>query len=198
MNTSYRIFFAHGDEASRRVISEMLRVLDHRLELVTDSGRELIQAVRDDRPDLLISSVQLSDVDGIDALIECGREDPVPSIVVSKETDQEKVEHALQDHVMAYLAEPLQANDLRPAIFLVMNRFAQFQELRKENQELKQALEIRKWVERAKGLLMKTRQLDEETAYKQLQRLASDRRKKIGEVAKTLVEADAMLSDQRT
>lgn len=68
-----------------------------------------------------------------------GEAEPVPSIVVSQETDQAQVEHALRDHVMADLAEPIQANEMRPAIFLVMNRFKQFQELREENAELKDA-----------------------------------------------------------
>ncbi|WP_161604390.1 ANTAR domain-containing response regulator [Roseiconus nitratireducens] len=195
MNTSYKIIFAHGDDASRAVVTEMLKVLGHQLQLVTHSGREMIAAVKEQPPELLISGVRLSDMDGIESLVECGKQEPIPSIIVSKETDQDKVERALQDHVMAYLAEPVQTHDLRPAIFLVMQRFSQFQELREENEELREALQLRKWVERAKGLLMKQRDLDEEGAYKQLRRMATDKRTKIGEVAKTLVEADELLSE---
>lgn len=191
---SCRIYFAHGDDAVRPVVSEMIKTLDHHLELVTDSGRELIAAVNESRPDLLISGVRLSDMDGIEALIECSKEEPVPGIIISKETDQDKVERALQDHVMAYLAEPVQQSDLRPAIFLVLARFKQFQELREENEELKESLARRKLVERAKGLLMKRSGLDEDEAYRKLQRMATDKRAKIGDIARTLVEADELLA----
>ncbi len=193
MDQSYRIAFAHGDDKSRPIIAEMLKSLDHRLDLVTNSGRELIAAVKDNPPELLISGIRLSDMDGIEALIECGQKEPIPSIVVSAETDLEKVERALQDHVMAYLAEPVQVKHLRPAIFLVVQRFAQFQELREENQELKEALSLRKCVERAKGLLMKKHNLDEHDAYRQLQRMASDRRDKIGNIARILIDAEDLL-----
>jgi len=195
MDNSYKICLAIGSDASRNVITEMLKGLAHDVRLVTRSGRELIAAVEESPPELLIASVQLSDMDGIEALIECGRKDPLPSIIISTETDQDKVERALQDHVMAYLAEPVTANDLRPAIFLVMQRFAQFQELREENEELRHALETRKWVERAKGLLMQRFDLNEEEAYKRLQRTASDRRCKIGQISRTLVEAGDILDD---
>jgi len=188
MDAKYEIYFSHGDDGTRPVVTEMLKAIGHRVGMVTSSGQELIDAVAAKRPDLLISGVRLSDMDGIDALIECSKIEPLPSIIISRRTDQAKVEHALEDHVMAYLAEPVQQSDLRPSIFLVMQRFAQFQQLREENAELKEALQIRKWVERAKGLLMKQHDIDEDTAYKRLQRMASDQRTKMSKIAKAMIE----------
>ena len=196
MDATFDIYFSSGDEATRPVVAEMLKVLGHRVGLVTDSGQELIDAVKAKRPDLLISGVALSDMDGIEALIECSDPDPLPAIIISHRTEQGAVERALKDHVMAYLAHPVQQSDLRPSIFLVMQRFAQFQSLREENAELKNALEIRKWVERAKGLLMKEHGIDEETAYKRLQRMASDKRTKLSEIAKSLIEPDETTSGE--
>ena len=190
MDDTFDIYFSSGDEATRPVVAEMLKGLGHRVGLVTNSGRELIDAVNAKRPDLLISGVELNDMDGIEALIECSKTNPLPAIIISHQTDQEKVERALEDHVMAYLAHPVAQTDLRPSIFLVMQRFAQFQSLREENAELKKALEVRKWVERAKGLLMKEHGIDEEIAYKRLQRMASDKRTKLSEIAKSLIEPD--------
>ncbi len=187
------VYLAHNDDPMRSLIEQMLKTLGHRVPVVTDSGTELIRANAEHPPDLLISGVRLADMDGIDALIQCCEREPVPSIVIALIEDREKVEEALKDHVMAYLTEPVELADLRPSIFLVLRRFEEFQELRRENRELKSALEGRKWIERAKGLLMKGRDLDEGDAFKTLQRMASDNRKKLVDVARTLVEANDLL-----
>ncbi len=190
---SVKIYFAHGNEIVRPIIEQMLLALSHRVPVVTDKGRELIDSVKRKPPELLIASTHLSDMDGIEALIECGRKQPIPSIIISPSAELEKVEHALQDHVMAYLTEPVELNDLRPSIYLVLRRFREFEELMKENRELKAALDARKWIERAKGQLMKQRSIDEETAYRTLQKMASDSRKKLVEVARIIVEAETLL-----
>ena len=163
------------------------------LPLVTDSGRELVEAVKEKQPSLTIAAMHLKDMKAIDALLECAEIEPTPSIVISEKADLEEVEEALKDHVMAYLVSPVLLNDLRPTIYLVVQRFEQFRELREENTELKDALEMRKWVERAKGVLMNKHGIEEDVAYRKLRKLATDRRKKIGEVARIIVEAEQML-----
>ena len=155
----------------------------------------LIHACEEKLPDLLISGIHLSDMDGIDALIQCCHVEPIPSIIISNTDSYDKVRKAMEDHVMAFLTEPISMSDLKPAIFLVQRRFEQFAELRKENQELKAALETRKWVERAKGIVMKKKDVDEETAYRELRRMANNRRVKMIEIARTIVEGTELLED---
>ncbi|MEZ6046440.1 MAG: ANTAR domain-containing protein [Planctomycetaceae bacterium] len=189
------IYLAHGDEDNRPVVEQMLKSLHHSIPLVTDSGKKLIEACVSQRPDLLISTIKLSDMDGIEALIECSRLEPIPSIIISDTHDYDIVRKALEDHVMAYLAEPVAMSDLKPAIYLVQRRFQEFEDLRQENDELKTALESRKLVERAKGIIMKKKNLDEDAAYRELRRLSNDRRTKMAEIAKTIVESSEMLGD---
>lgn len=189
------IHFAHADENVRPIVATMLESLSHRLSLVTDSGEELILASRAKPPGLLISSLYLRDMDGVRALIECCDPDPIPSIIIAKRADHDAVEKALRDHVMAYLVEPVSRLDLKASIYLVTERFKEFRKLREENAELKEALEARKWVERAKGALMKQRDLDEPEAFRTLQKLASRKRTKLVEVARIIVEAEGLLGD---
>ncbi|QDU80039.1 putative transcriptional regulatory protein pdtaR [Polystyrenella longa] len=193
MNENATIYLAIGCEESRPVIEQMLKSLNHKVPVVTDSGMRLIHASAEKKPDLLISGIHLSDMAGIDALIECGKVDPVPSIIISNTAEYDKVRKAMEDHVMAFLTEPVAMADLKPAIFLVQKRFEQFEELRKENAELKMALETRKWVERAKGIIMKSKDVDEETAFRELRRMANDRRAKMLDVAKVIVEGAELL-----
>ena len=91
---------------------------------------------------------------------------------------------------MAYLVKPIKQADLEPAIALAIRRFEQFQQLRQEADDLRQALEDRKVIERAKGVLMKKAQLDEQEAFRRLQKLARDKNKKIVEIARSILLAE--------
>ena len=78
-----------------------------------------------------------------------------------------------------------------------MRRFEQFQALRRETVDLKQALEDRKLIERAKGLLMKKAELDEADAFRRLQKLASDQNRKLVEIARMLLTAEEAFSEPK-
>jgi response regulator NasT len=88
------------------------------------------------------------------------------------------------------LIKPIKHSDLEPAIGIAMRRFEQFQDLRKEASDLRRALEDRKVIEKAKGLLMKKAGLDEHDAFRRLQKLASDRNRKLIEIAQMLLTAE--------
>jgi response regulator NasT len=91
---------------------------------------------------------------------------------------------------MGYLVKPIKQADLQPVIGLAMRRFEQFQALRQEAADLRQALEDRKVIERAKGLLMKKAGLDEQDAFRRLQKRASEKNLKLVELARMIVTAD--------
>ncbi len=118
------------------------------------------------------------------------RDGPIPVILVSAYHDAEFIRRAEADHILAYLVKPIKQADLEPAISLAVRRFEQFQALRKETADLKQALEDRKAIEKAKGILMKKAGLDEADAFRRLQKLASDRNKKLVEIAQMILMAE--------
>ena len=99
-----------------------------------------------------------------------------------------------RDHILAYLVKPIKQADLEPAIGIAMRRFEQFQALRKETSDLKQALEDRKVIEKAKGVLMKKAGLDEHDAFRRLQKLASDKNRKLIEIAQMILTAEEALA----
>jgi AmiR/NasT family two-component response regulator len=111
-------------------------------------------------------------------------------ILVSAYHDPELIKRAEADHVMGYLVKPIKQADLEPVIALTMARFAQLQELRREAADLRQALEDRKLIERAKGVLMKRGRLDEQAAFRRLQKLASDKNLKMVELARMVLTAE--------
>lgn len=187
------IHLAHGDSDCRAIMTPMLESLGHQLLLSTQFGREFIDRTLEQPPEILIASNQLADMDGIEALIAIGNAKPIPSIVVAKVDDLEKVERAMEDHVMAYLVEPITADDLRPAIYLAERRFRHMESLTKQVEKLENRLSQRSLIEKAKGIVMQTKSFNEEQAHRFLQDHARQNRKPLEQVAKTIVEANDLL-----
>jgi response regulator NasT len=190
MSQPLRIAIADDEPDMRDYFARILPLLGHRVVATASDGAELVAQCLTARPDLVITDVKMPDMDGIEAAERLYKQFPVPVIIVSAFHDPELVRRAEADHVMAYLVKPIKQADLAPAIALAMRRFEQFQALAKEATDLRQALEDRKLIERAKGLLMARAALDEPSAFRRLQKLASERNLKLAELARMLVTAD--------
>ncbi len=108
-------------------------------------------------------------------------------------SEAELVERAVQANVAAYMMKPVAPEDLLPTITLALARFRQFQALRQEVDDLRGALEARKVIERAKGILMRRLELTEEEAFRRLQRQSQATNRKLADVAQAIVMADSML-----
>jgi response regulator NasT len=190
MNQSLRIAVADDEPDMRDYFGKILPRLGHRVVVLAATGQELVEQCRVAQPDLVITDIKMPDKDGIDAAVEIYKERPVPVILVSAYHDPRLIERAEADHILGYLVKPIKQADLQPVIALALRRFEQFEELRKEAADLRQALEDRKVIERAKGILMKRVKLDEQDAFRRLQKTASERNLKMIEVARMIVTAE--------
>jgi response regulator NasT len=190
MNISLAVAIADDEPRMRDYYREILPLLGHRVTVAAATGRELVDGCRADRPGLIITDIKMPDMDGIDAAREVCRGEPIPVILVSAYHEPDLFERAKAEHILAYLVKPIKQADLEAAISIALQRFEQFQALRKEAGELRQALDDRKVIERAKGLLMKQAGLDEEAAFRRLQKVARDHNQKLVEVARMILRAD--------
>jgi len=190
MTQELRIAVADDELDVRDWFERMLPRLGHQVVSTAETGRQLVEQCRALQPDLVITDIRMPELDGIEAAKELYRDHPVPVVLVSAYHDEELIARAEQDHVMAYLIKPIKQADLEPTIAIAMRRFAQFESLREEASGLRQALEDRKIVERAKGILMKKAGLDEPTAFRRLQKLASEKNRKLVDVARIILTAE--------
>lgn len=190
MTQSLRIAIADDEADMREYFQRILPVLGHAVVSAAGTGRELVEHCRQHRPDLVITDIKMPDMDGIDAANEIYRHHAIPVILVSAYHDSKLIDRAEADHILAYLVKPIKQADLEPAIGLAMRRFAQFQSLLKEATDLRQALADRKVIERAKGILMKRAGLEEQDAFRRLQKLASEKNRKLVDIATMIVTAD--------
>jgi response regulator NasT len=189
MTQPLRIAVADDEPDVRDYFRRILPRLGHQVVAVARTGRELIEQCRATRPDLVITDIKMPDLDGIEAAGALGRDGPVPVILVSAYHQPQLFARAQGEHILAYLVKPAKQSDLEAAIAIAMQRFEQFQALRREAADLRQALEERKVIERAKGLLMKQLGLDEKEAFRRLQTLARDSNRKMVEVSRMVLGA---------
>ena len=190
MTRALRIAVADDEPRMCDYFRKILPRLGHQVVAVAQTGRELVEQCRAVHPELVITDVNMPELDGIDAAVEIYRERPVPVILVSAYHDADLIGRAEADHILGYLVKPIKQGDLEPVIGLAMRRFEQFQALQQEAADLRQALEDRKVIERAKGILMKRSRLDEQEAFRRLQKLASDKNLKLVDIARMVVTAD--------
>ena len=190
MTRTLRIAVADDEPRMRDYYREVLPLMGHRVICAAETGRGLALCCRDSRPDLIFTDIKMPDLDGIDAIREIGRNEPIPAILVSAYHDPDLIERTKGEQILAYLVKPIKQADLEVAVGLAMQRFEEFQTLRKEAGELRQALTDRKIIERAKGILMKRAELDEEGAFRRLQKLARDHNQRLVEAARTILRAE--------
>jgi response regulator NasT len=193
MNRSLRIVVADDEPRMRQYFQKILPRLGHEVVGVAETGRRLVEECAKAQPDLVITDINMPELDGIDAANEIYEQGPVPVILVSAHSDDSLIQRAEDDHILGYLVKPIKQADLEPAISIAMRCFEQFEAMRREASDLRQALADRKIVERAKGLLMKRTGLSEPDAFRRLQKLASERNSKLVHVAEMIVAAEEAL-----
>lgn len=187
---SLRVAVADDEPEVLLFFREVLPQFGHEVVVEASTGKELIERSRAAHPDLVITDIRMPDGDGIEAAMDVNREGRVPVILVTGHHDADILSRAGADYIMAYLAKPVKPVDLQAAIRLAMLRFSHFQALTQETADLRQALEERKVIERAKGAVMRRVGVDEGEAFRRLRRLASDDNRKLAEVALEVAAAE--------
>jgi response regulator NasT len=190
---SLRILVA--DDESLRVMSlkGQLEALGHKVVAEAANGKEAVRLAQGLKPDLAILDIKMPEMDGIEAAQKIMEDRPIPIILLTAYSEQELAERAALANVSSYLMKPVSEQDLLPAIALAVQRFKEFQALHQEVDDLRDALETRKLVERAKGILMRRLNLTEEEAFRRMQRRSQNENKKLGEIAQAIITADGML-----
>jgi len=138
-------------------------------------------------PDVIVVACDSADRDTLESLREAGEANPRPVVMFADRSEPGLAEQAIRAGVAAYVVDGLAPGRVRSIVEVAMTRFALMQQLRGDLAKAKANLESRKVVDRAKGLLMKERGLDEDAAYKLLRKLAMDKGRPIGAVAADLL-----------
>jgi response regulator NasT len=188
-----RILIADDESIRLMSLRKQLTALGHRVVAEASNGQEAIALAAATQPDLAILDIKMPATDGIEAAQEITHTRPIPIILLTAYSEAELVERAAQANISAYLMKPIAEEDLLPAITLALVRFRQFEALRREVSDLREALETRKVIEKAKGILMHRLSLTEDEAFRRLQKQSQASNRKLAEVAEAIVMADRLL-----
>ncbi|ACK42389.1 MULTISPECIES: ANTAR domain-containing response regulator [Dictyoglomus] len=184
-----RVLIAEDEPIVRMDLKELLESQGYEVIGEASDGKIAIELARKLKPDVIIMDIRMPNLDGIEAAKILTQEEIAPIIFLTAYSDRELVEKAKEVGVVAYIVKPFKESDLFPAIEIAIARFKEFQLLRKEVEDLKDALETRKLVDRAKGILMDREGLKEHEAFRLIQKASMDKRKPMKEIAQAIILA---------
>lgn len=185
-----KVIIADDEPLIRMDLKELLEETStYKVVAEAKDGNEAIAAINEHKPDIVFMDIRMPNKDGIQAAKEIqqqlGRR--VPIIMLTAYSQPELYEEASKAGVYAYLTKPLRKADIPPAIEVAMARAIEMYGLQDEIDRLNDKLEIRKLVEKAKGVLMKKFAIDESAAYRRIQKTAMDQRLGLKEVSESIL-----------
>jgi two-component system, response regulator PdtaR len=186
-----RVVIAEDEALIRLDLKEMLEEEGYVVVAEASDGEQAVALTEAHRPDLVVLDVKMPRLDGISAAERIAGARLAPVVVLTAFSQRELVERARDAGAMAYLVKPFTKADLMPALEMAMARFDELIALEAEVGDLRERLETRKLVDRAKGLLQARRGLDEPAAYRWLQRASMDGRRTMRAVSEQVVADEA-------
>lgn len=184
-----RILIADNESIIRMDLKELLEEAGHTVIGEAADGVKAVEMTRRLKPDLVIMDIKMPEMDGIAAAKMISNDRLAPVLLLTAYSQKEIVEKAKDSGVLAYLVKPVKESNLFPAMKIALSRFQEFMDLEKELQDLKNSLETRKILDRAKGILMDAYNLTEQEAFRRIQQYSMSRRKSIKEVAEAIIDA---------
>lgn len=175
------------------IIEEGLREAGHARVTVIHEVHGVARTIETLKPDVIIIDIENPNRDMMEHLFQLTRTLSRPIAMFVDRSDTASIEAAVDAGVSAYIVDGLRKERVKPILDMAVSRFNAFSRLQRELAEAKSALEERKIVDRAKGILMKTRNLSEEDAYALLRQAAMNEKKKIAEIAQSVVTAAGLL-----
>ena len=182
-----RVVIAEDEAIIRLDLKEILEAEGYAVIGETGRGDEAIDLVRMLEPDLVILDIKMPGMNGIDAAKVISDEGLAAVILLTAFSQQDLIHEASNAGVLAYLVKPFQRSDLVPAIELALGRFKEISDLKQETLMLRESLQTRKLVDRAKGLLIDAYGLKESDAYRYLQKKAMEDRTTMKSVAEDIL-----------
>jgi two-component system, response regulator PdtaR len=178
-----RVLIAEDEAIIRLDLRELLE--EEGFEVVGEAadGEQAVALATSLRPDLVICDVKMPKMDGIAAAAQIAGGRIAPVVILTAFSQRDLIERARDAGAMAYLVKPFQKRDLLPAIEMATSRFAEIRALEEEVSGLRERLEARKLIERAKGVLMSQHRMSEPEAFRWIQRAAMDNRTSMRTVA---------------
>jgi response regulator NasT len=184
-----RIIVVDSDATWRKNIKAMLAKMGYYVIGEAEEGMTGLKLVRTRQPDLVIIEAFLPGMDGHEVARIIHEDKLAPVILIASSTQQNLIEKAKLARVFAFLVKPELEYNLIPAVELALTNYQEIIKLEEKVKELKETLETRKIIERAKGILMETLKVPETEAFKRIQKQSMNKRISMRAVAEAIILA---------
>ncbi len=184
----------NDENLSSKELEDVLAEEGHEISMRADMQDVLLNKVKLTDAELMLLNVEQLDQGAVKQLRLIAQQYALPIVIFAKCEGDVKVSEVVKSGVSAYVVDGLNKQRVRPIIEVALARFSQFKSLVEEVVNAKQALQERKDIERAKGILMKQKSFSEDEAYKVLRKAAMDQNKRIADIAKSIIGLSQILA----
>ena len=181
------------EEWTRAIIRTRLEKLGHTVVAEACDGAQAVAAAHTYHPDAIIMDIKMPVMNGIEAASIIMQHDPCAILFLTAFNDESLVEKAVATNAASYMMKPFRAADIAPALEVAVMRFRHEQKQSNEIDTLRENLETRKLVDRAKGILMDRHAMSEEEAYRRIHYQARNQNKKMRDIAQSIITAAELI-----
>lgn len=193
MSPALRILIIDENRIRATIIEEGLREAGHGEVAMIHDMTGIARRIAEIDPDVIVIDLENPNRDMLESMFQLSRAVKRPIAMFVDRSDSASIEAAVEAGVSAYVIDGLQKHRVKPILDMAISRFNAFSRMARELEEARTELENRRLVERAKGILMKSRGLSEEDAYALLRRTAMNQNRKIAEIAQSLITTVGLL-----
>ncbi|GBC93380.1 putative transcriptional regulatory protein pdtaR [bacterium HR15] len=188
-----RVVIAEDEELTRLMVKTQLEQLGYEVVGEAETGEDAVRIAIQTQPDVVIMDIRMPLMDGIEAARQIVQQHPCAIVFLTAYAEEELVNRATAAGAYAYLLKPFRKQELAPTINVALARFREMQSKDREVHELREALETRKLIERAKGILMDRLGLSEAEAFRRIHFMARNQNKTMKEIAQSIITAAEIL-----
>ena len=177
---------ADDEPLLRRQVRDVLERYGFDQIVEAENGREAVSLALKLEPLLIVIDYTMPELDGLSACDQINKKFPTPMVLMTGAADLETIERARLSGILSYVVKPFRDEQMLAAVDLAIHQFVELHALREEVSTLRETLETRKLIDKAKGLLIK-KGMTEAEAYRKMQKLSMDKRKTLKEVAEAIL-----------
>ena len=187
---SKSILICDDEPLIRKSLKSMLADLGFDEILECGDGAKAVELALGSFPDIAILDVSMPGMDGISAAVEIRKKLKIPIMLLTSACDSATVKRASASGIAAFLTKPLRQQDLLPAIEIALQHVEEIESLKEKIDDLREFIENRKVIEKAKGAVMEKNRVSEAEAYRIMQKTAMDKRKSLRQVADGILKEE--------
>ena len=191
--TALRVLIVDQNVSRASILEEGLREAGYRDVIVVRDMQNLLRRILDEEPDVILIDLENPNRDVLEQMCQVSRVVSRPVAMFVDRSDAGMIESAIDAGVGAYVVDGLRKERVKSIVETTISRFRAFSRLRTELDETRQQLADRKLIDRAKGILMRERRIDEETAYQLMRKTAMSENLRLSEVARSIITAQGLL-----